>query len=240
MLKTFTCSLACGALLSFQCIHAQEVVGTPTVSKVESNIDFALAFGANAYSTALGFNRTHGLLKSHKLRIGYGVRLSSLFGQNLNYTSAPPELSLEPTLVDTLLVASPITLGLNANIHLGYFITPKFQVGFNIDVIGLGFGATNRSTFISSDNNGQFAARQTARPTSMNVLLVGDKDIGQLKSEFVLAYRIKDQFLVRAGADFTFSEYTTLNELTNTNDRFRHKAMMGFVGISYKIGSKTE
>lgn len=233
-LLTFVCLLASSSFI------AQDVqkISQPLIPKVESSVDFALAGGASVYSAAVGAYRTHGLFAKRKLRVGYGVRLSAFGGSDLDYITAPFELTSDPDKIDTFNVGAPISAGLSANIQLAYYITSKWMVGFNIDAFGLGFGATNIGTFISSDNNGQYPMSVRARPTGYNLLLVGDNDIGQLKSEFVVGYNINEKWRIRAGGDFTFSEYTTVQKLANDNDRFRYKAMMGFIGLSYNFETK--
>mgnify|MGYP000592346363 CR=1 FL=1 len=233
-MKSIFTSLA--ILLSLS-LFAQEEKEPVVLSKSETALDGAFAIGGGVYSGALGVYRTHGLLKNKRLRVGYGLRLSGFMGSDLNYITAPAKLTADPAKIDTFNIGEPISAGLNASIHLGYFVTPKLMLGFNIDAVGIGFGATNIGTFISSDNNGNYPGSMRARPTAYNVLLVGDNDIGHLKSEFVIAYNVSDKLRIRAGGDFTFSEYTTVSTLTNNNDRFRYKAMMGFVGLSYTIHS---
>jgi hypothetical protein len=183
----------------------------------------------------LSIYRTHGLLKSKKLRLGYGIRFSRFAGSNLTYITAPADLTANENTIDSLLVPNSSTLGLSAAIHIEYLLSSKFKVGFNIDAIGLGFGSETDSRFISSENNGSFNEQQKARPTQTNVLLVGDNDIGQLKSELFVAYSLSPRFSVRGGVDMTFSEYTTGIKLTNANDRFRFKAQMVFLGFSFNI-----
>jgi hypothetical protein len=203
------------------------------IPKTIQAFDLAVGVGDGIYSGALSWNRTHGLLKSKKLRLGYGVRFSGFGGNNLNYTTAPAKLASDDATVDTLTVNSPLSMGLSASIHIEYFITTKFRVGFNIDAIGVGFGSESNTTFISSDNTGQFPITPKAKPTSLNALLIGDNDIGQLKSEFYIAYAVSRKLLLRGGLDMTFSEYTSSVKLTQDNDRFRNKAMMGFIAISF-------
>jgi len=202
------------------------------VPRTMQYVDLAVGAGDGIYTGALSWNRTHGLLKSKKLRLGYGLRFSAFSGSNLNYITAPANLTANEATIDTLLVNSPLTLGLSASIHIEYLISSKFRVGFNIDALGLGFGSESNTTFISN-NIGQLPFNPTAKPTALNVLLIGDNDIGQLKSEFYLAYALSPKLLLRGGLDMTFSEYTTNVKLTNDNDRFRYKAMMLFVGISF-------
>ncbi len=216
-------------ITTYQNAFSQEMKAS---SKVSTFIDLGLSAGSSTYSGSLSFNRTHGLLKSKKLRLGYGIRFSGFGGTDLYYTTAPAKYSTKVETVDSIFVKSPLTMGINGVIHIEYNFTPKLKIGFNIDAIGMGFGKKQTVDFISS-NRGAFPSLTDSKPTSMNVLLVGDNDIGQLKSEFVVSYLFLPKWGIKAGLDFTFSEQTTAQKLTNNNDRFRHKAMMATVGISY-------
>jgi hypothetical protein len=216
--------------LVVNCVQAQNSIPP----KKDSNIDLALGLGENSsFTYGLSWNTNYGLFSSQKFRLGYGLRFSGFTGSDLNYITAPADLTGDDATIDTLLVNNPHTLGLSALVNLQYQFSSKFKVGFNIDVIGLGFGSTINSTFISSENTGQFPETLEASPTSFNLLLVGDNDIGQLKSEFYLAYALSEKTWLRGGADMTFTEYTTSQELTNSNDRFRYKPVLIFLAISY-------
>ncbi len=196
--------------------------------------DLSLGAGSGLFSGAIGAYRTHGLFASKKLRLGYGIRLSGLRGSDLRYTSAPPELSQNEAKRDTLMVASALTMGLNAAIYAEYQFNSKFKVGFNIDALGLGFGSKSETEFTSSDI-GSLPSKPQAKPTAFNLLLVGDNDLGHLRSEFYIGYAPNEKIWLRGGLDMTFSEYTTIQKLTQNNDRFRHKAMAFFVAVSYNI-----
>ncbi|HMP31622.1 MAG TPA: hypothetical protein PKD85_18615, partial [Saprospiraceae bacterium] len=89
-------------------------LGKTQISKTNANIDAALGFGSGSYSLALSWNRTHGIGKSNKLRLGYGVRLSSFSGANLTYITAPARLTADASKVDTLSLSKANTIGLSA------------------------------------------------------------------------------------------------------------------------------
>lgn len=216
--------------LAVTCVQAQ----TTSLPKKESNIDLALGMGENSsFSYALSWNTSYGMFSTNKFRLGYGLRFSGFTGSDLNYITAPADLTGDDATIDTLLVNSPHTMGLSALINLQYQFSSKFKLGFNIDVIGLGFGSSNDATFISSDNTGQYPQTLESSPSSFNLLLVGDNDLGQLKSEFYIAYALSEKTWLRGGMDMTFSEYTTNQELTNANDRFRYKPVLVFLAVSY-------
>jgi hypothetical protein len=182
--------------------------------------------------SALSFVRTHGVLKSRKLRLGYGLRFSNFASSGLTYITAPYKLTKD-ALYDTLVVAKSMSFALNANLHAEYIIIPKLKVGFNIDVVGVGFGGKTNATFISSDNNGSFPTAVEAKPTTLNALLIGDNDWGQLLSEFYIGFSPAERFWIRGGFGFTFNEYSTTEKLVNDNARFRYKAPVPFLSLSY-------
>jgi hypothetical protein len=217
------------------CVQAQNT----DIPNKESNIDLALGMGENSsFSYALSWNTSYGLFSSNKFRLGYGVRFSGYTGSDLNYTTAPADLTGNDATIDTLLLNSAHTMGLSALINLQYQFSPKFKLGFNIDALGVGFGGTQSGRFISSENTGQFPETVDASPTSFNLLLGGDNDLGQLKSEFYIAYSLSEKTWLRGGMDMTFSEYTTSRELTNSNDRFRSKPVLIFLAVSYNPFNK--
>lgn len=221
-------SLVALIIATFSYSNAQEI------AKRISSIDATTAFGKDIYSGAVSWNQTFGLGSANKFRIGYGARLSTAQGSNLIFTTAPAKLAADLTKVDTLTLANASPIALNALINLGYQFSSKFKVGFNIDAIGIGFGSNTSTKFTSSDNtNGQYPTTLDAKPTSTNLLLVGNNDIGQLKSELYGAYAVSAKLWLKGGLDFTFSEYTTSRKLIQDNDRFRNKSMMLLLGISY-------
>ena len=149
--------------MAITCVQAQN----PTLPKKESNLDLALGMGENSsFSYALSWNTNYGMFSSNKFRLGYGIRFSGFTGSELNYITAPADLTGDDNTIDTLLVNSPHTMGLSALVNLQYQFSSKFKLGFNIDAIGLGFGSTDNSRFISSENTGQYPDTVEASPCS--------------------------------------------------------------------------
>ncbi|MEX2592156.1 MAG: hypothetical protein WD426_05235 [Anditalea sp.] len=216
-------------ILSFVVSNAQ----TDDIPRTSSYFDVALGVGDGIYSGALSWNRTHGIIRSNKLRLGYGVRFSSFGGSDLCYTTAPADLTAQEETIDTLHVASSAILNLNALINIQYQFSPRLLAGFDIDAFGFGFGPSKNTTFVTTPDPGTFNNNQTAQPTPFNLLLGFDNDIGQIKSEFYIKYQISDTWGIRGGMDMSFYEYTTEDKLANNNDRFRYKAMMPFAGVSF-------
>jgi hypothetical protein len=218
--------------LGFQ-LKAQETEISPLLQSFTGTFGVGMAESSPTFVWSLSYEQTHGLLKSKKLRLGYGLRFGAFMRSNdLTYITAPYRLTKDE-LIDTLVIANPQNFSLNAAFHLEYIFVPKFKAGFNIDVVGLSFGGQRDANYVYSGNDGGFPGQTTARPTTLSALLVGDNDWGQLFSEFYVAYAPTEKLWIKAGANMTFSEYTTAVELNNNNNRFRHKGQFLFLGISY-------
>ncbi len=224
--------------------HAQETTEAPKGFKYNTNADVSLASNGAQTLAALSFTKFHAVTKKQRFKIGYGIRFNSQFGKNLTYTTAPailtsgqrgPQVFFTEIIaknIDSLDVASTQFNAININIHLQYTFKEKFDVGFNIDAVGFTFGksVTGKYSAYQSLENGTM---QTASPTSFNVLLVSDNDIGTLNSELYFRYWLNSSWAIKAGASFLFTEYTTTNKLRLDNDRWRNKSLMGLVGVSF-------
>lgn len=195
-----------------------------------------LAVGANPsaeqFVGAFSVVRSHPVLKG-RLHLGYGLRANLLSATNQNYITAPFEFTGEDK-IDEATIGSVSTLSFSASINLGVSLTEKLLVGFNIDALGITTGTDQDFVFTSLDDNSTpFATK--ASPTSTNLLLVGDNDIGTLNSEFFLRYMLGNKIGVRGGFSFFFSEYTTEKVGSNDNDRYRNKLGYPFVAVSIKL-----
>lgn len=200
----------------------------------DSNFNYASVTGAvgdSQGSGSLEYFHIWTLGKANRLQLGVGGRFTSYFGSNQYYTSAPASLANDDAKVDSLLLQSPQSNSLNLAVNIGYRIATKFDVGFNIDVIGFSFGSEKSGSFLS-ETQGNLA---TASPTSGNVLLVGNNDRGMLNSEFYLRYYLNDKWGIKGAFQYLFTEYTTdtkVQQQPESNDRFRNKASMFSLGIT--------
>lgn len=184
--------------------------------------------------------------KRKQFAVGVGGRITSYFGANRIYRTAPAKLTsgetgllviFKPDIeanIDTLILKSPQVNSINAFVNLRYSFSDKFQVGFNIDLIGFSFGGSTRGTYI----NGAQGGMDNAKPSSFNVLLTSDNDLGSLNSELYAKYYLNDRWGLKAGAQFHFTEYTTdskIQQLPEPNDRFRRKSLLLALGVTYKL-----
>jgi hypothetical protein len=211
------------------------------------HLELAFSGQSGQFAAALSGAKLYGIGAKKRFKAGFGLRFTAYAGNNQDFVTAPARLTsgkTGPTVLftenipenfDTLFLASSQINFLNAAIFLQYSILPRLDVGFNIDAIGFSFGAGQTGTFLArqSDEASLHNTRQAASPTSFNLLLTSDNDIGSLNSEFYLRYWVKPSWAIKAGYTFLFAEYTTSRELTYNNDRFRNKAGLFMLGFTY-------
>lgn len=190
-------------------------------------------FGNGETALSVDGNRMHRLGKNDKILLGYGVRFNHFGGGTVDYITAPASLTSNG-ISDTLALGTPRVYSLNAFVQLGYQISPKWSATFDIDVIGTSFGA-ERSGIFGSTEDPRFNGLQSGSPTALNLLLVGDNDIGSLNSNFSLRYRVHEKWQLQAGYQFFFTEFTTNAVLANDNDRFRRKSGLLMLGVQYQL-----
>ena len=197
-------------------------------------IDASVAFGSG-FSPALGISKNWGIGNKGRFKIGTGLRITNFSGSDIDFITAPADLTIDEAKIDTLRLPSAAVTYVAIPIHLQYSFGEKLDIGFNIDVVGLTFGGEQTGTFTTTESGGLNNSIQTANPTSPNILLVGDNDRGSLNSELYARYWATEKLGIRAGLSFQFVEYTTDRELTFSNDRFRAKLMQPMVGVTYKF-----
>ncbi len=216
---------------------------------LENSASFTIAFAKGDFSTALAYQHLWKLGKKQKLGIGAGVRLSNYFGSNHYFTTAPAKLTSGKTgpgvffaddivaNIDSVLFKKAQVNALNISVNFSYNVYKKITLGFNIDAIGFSFGGKQNGSYLG--NNGAGAAT-TAKPTTFNLLLVSDNDLGTLNSEFYGQYKFNNKWGAKAGFQFLFAEYTTATKVQTTpsgqkNDRFRYKSSALSLGITHNF-----
>lgn len=224
----------------------QTLASAQSIPSAYKFADLNVAIGDTEGTGALSFNFDKNLGKRSRIVAGFGARFTSYLGKNQYYITAPAELTSGDTgpgvifkenieaNIDTFLIQTPQVNSLNLMITLGYNVSSKLLLRFNIDVIGFSFGKELNGNYI----NGSQGAMVSATPSPFNLLLVSDNDKGSLNSEFFARYLLNDRWGLKGGAQFHFTEYTTATEVQQypaPNDRFRNKSLMFMVGVSMKL-----
>jgi hypothetical protein len=234
--------LTSAIILSFTWLgFAQDL---PKGFKYNNNFDLALAFGGGQTTISPSWAHLHGIGKKEKFKIGYGVRFNSVFGSDQTFITAPAKLTsgktglgvlfsetIEANLDTISLVKSQVN-SLNILVNLQYSFTRNLEVGFNIDALGFSFGGSQGGTYTRNGTNTAISAK----PTTANVLLTSDNDLGSLNSEFYARYWLSEKWAIKAGLTFIFSEYTTntqVQQIPEPNDRFRYKTGQAMIAVSF-------
>lgn len=192
----------------------------------------AIGSGAGSFGVALHKNWTLG--KKDKFILGTGLRFTGFAGSDQNFITAPAKLTVDDKNIDTLFATKPALYSINAMINLGYRINSKIEVGFNIDAFGGSFGPEGNPSYI---RNGKSTATN-AKPTGVNILLVGDNDRGSLNSHFYGKYNFNEKLGVKLAYQYLFNELITTTKVQSVpeaNDRFRLKSSMIYAGLTYNF-----
>lgn len=216
--------------------------GEPFVKRTTTEGGISLSTSGDLTAVSLNGMQYWGFGKhNRRFKVGAGLRLTSGFGNdNLQYITAPAELTVDEATIDSLLLEGTQTNSLNLFLALRYDITERFGAEFNIDLAGFSFGGEKTGTLTYNDG---LTLDTDGTPTAGNILLIGDNDIGNLNSEFLLTYRYKSNWRFKAGAMFIFNEYslgTVPAAYTASNgtevievQRYRSKNMTFGVGVNY-------
>jgi hypothetical protein len=221
------------------------------IKPIREFLDLTGTIGSDQGSASVSFVHNWGTGKKKKFELGIGGRITTYFGEKKDFiTAGPASLTRSftfPVLIvfagqneenlDTLQVQRPLITSINASFNLGYHFTPRFYGGVNIDVIGFSFGRKSPAILT---RNGTTQTEPEAKPSTFNLLLTGDHDLGSLNSEFFMRYRFADKWSVKLLYQFIFAEYKTQNIVQvapdgTEIDRFRNKANNLGVGIVYHI-----
>ena len=202
--------------------------------------------GASSFANSLAWTHVYGIGKNKRFKVGYGLRLTNFFGSDQSFTTAPAKYTSGKSSlaalfseniianIDTIVLGKVQTNFINAGIYLNYTLPywkNRLELGVNIDAIGFTFGSKQNALY----NNNTILAK----PSSFNLLLISDSDLGSLNSEWYISYWASKNLKIKAGYQFLFTEYTTDTKIqpipgTNEkNDRFRLKSPMVMFGIVY-------
>ncbi|MBC7486633.1 MAG: hypothetical protein H7282_07760 [Cytophagaceae bacterium] len=251
-----TCFIALLILSLVLSAQAQEAAKEKNNYRYTNYFDLGGNIGDQQAAGVLSWVHLHGIgHKKQRLKIGYGIRFTSYVGANKWYTTAPsrytsarqdPLTIFSSTIdnnIDTIATVTPQVNLINLSINIEYRVWRSIDLGFNIDAAGFSFGGKQKVNVLSSSYDGGQSPVTYAKPTSFNLLLTSDNDIGSLNSEFFIRYWFSAKFGIRAGYSFLFTEYRTEDKLSFDNgrienDRYRLKSSMFLLAVTFKPFNK--
>jgi hypothetical protein len=168
-----------------------------------------------------------------RLRLGAGARLMGFGGFELiAFSTGDPDL-IARGQTTSLAVPDARVFSLNLEVQAVLRLVGPLEAGANIDLAGLSFGPGRTGDHRSGDP--AFAGPRRARVSSPNLLLIGNRDRGQLDSEFFLGWRVGEALTLRAGLSHVATEYRTLDPVDSGNRRFRRFTTQPFLGVAWRL-----
>lgn len=243
------------ALLTFIASHAhsQPVVKQQNFAVrggLSGGFDVGAGLNKNYVNPSLTYYELTSLTRSKSVFVGWTGRLSSFYGNDLNYYTAPARLTRQE-VIDTVsfgrLSQTSLNLGIRAEWNLG-----RFQLGGSVDLLGFTFlgrsrvGRVYSSTglFSQKDSLGNTMqkpfqgpdAYQNASPTRLNVRLLGDHDRGMLTTEVYARVYLVSKVAVKVGYQWLNTEITLKNrDQVANNDRFRNRIGSAYVALTFPL-----
>lgn len=215
--------------------------------KTENYFEGNVSFAKNKNDINFNWHHFHPLSKNKKLKFGYGVRFTSFFGKNQFYSSAPAQIvknTSGPAVLfskkmdanlDSVFVNNPQVNFLNVFVLLQYTFAEKLDLGFNIDLIGFGFGKSHNSIYINKNTNENIS--NVSYVSNFNLLLIDVNDRGNLKSELYVRYWITKKWAAKIALSHLFTEINTevdYQKNPENNNRFRLISDLVSVGVTFK------
>lgn len=249
--------VALSILLSVS-VSAQSLVS----ARISSGIDIGSGFKQKQIAPSIAYYQLLHVGEKRLFSFGYTIKLSTFYGRDLDYITAPARLtrdknglnslgaSLVPANLDTVSFAkvamTNLNLGLRVQVQLG-----PVQLGATADILGAGFGRSrtgryrsSTGTFIvasSSDRDSVLTfqgtnVNQSGSPSNVNVRLLGDNNIGTLSSEVYARLVLNQRFGVKVGYQWLTTEITMSNRDTNANNnRFRNRTNFPYVAVTFPL-----
>lgn len=216
-----------------------------------------MAYATNNYHPSLAYYQLINIGEQKLFSVGWTVRLGAFYGDNLNYYTAPARLTrgktgfnalnapLIITNIDTIrydyVTMTSLNFGIRAQVNLG-----RVEIGASADLVGLTLGKSRTGRYKSS--NGQFMndtalvyfqgpyTFQRARPSRLNVRLLGDNDLGTLSMEVYARVHISQRIGVKLGYQWLTTETIVTNrDIIADNNRFRNRAGMPYLALTFPI-----
>lgn len=203
-------------------------LGAPLGQEASASIGAAPGRGTAAVSWVLALE-----LLSDRLRLGAGPRLMGFAGFGpLTFGTGDPGL-ISRGQTTSLVVPDARVFSLNLQVQLVLRLVDRLEAGANIDLAGLSFGPGRTGDHRSADP--AFAGPRRASVSSPGLLLVDNRDRGQLDSELFVGWRLTQALTLRAGLGHVATEYRTVDPVDQANRRFRRFTTQPFVGVAWRL-----
>lgn len=234
----------------------------PVSSRISSGLDVGVGFRTNQVSPSLSYYQLLNVTKSKWFSIGWTASFRTNYASDVDYVTAPAELSRGKTgiyalgapyklnQIDTLRMASASGTSFNFGIR-AQFRYRFLEIGASADLLGLTLGRRRVGRYLSQNGyyyRGQTATGadslmtpfrgayvdQSAKPSGVNLQLLGDNSYGTLATEIFARAHINQRIAVKVGYQWLSTEYTTsVTNKLDGNNRFRNTAGLTYLAVTF-------
>lgn len=203
------------------------------VWKENHHLDLSMAIGEDVMLSSFQWDKLFPIALKKRIKIGFGTRMNIANYWDKSFYTAPPQ-RVNNTF-DTLTMSHQTVFFFNLQFLAEIALLKWWDVGMNIDLVGVSWGARTDGNYYSSAF-GHTGSNQTALPENLNLMLFGNNDFGNLNSQFYLRFWPSDKVFIKAG--MSLATFTTLTDaqLNNGNSRFHAGSYMGFVSLGWTPG----
>jgi hypothetical protein len=234
-------------LLSNIAAAQSQYVEAPTIRYIHKHtkvLEISGWYFNDYYALSGRFNRTFDLRGDKKFYLGASLMFKPSFSNNPYFVTAPVRKNragnsifsfLQPvntSLLDTIFIDNSLTTPANLAIMFHYNITRKLEVGYSLELFGVGFGSIKDVT-VQSTSVDSSLAQQKVLPAVLNIWFPGDLRRGNLGAEVFFRYWLNHKWGFHLSGSFAYREFQLIDFTVNGTNRFRQKVLHAGFGISY-------
>jgi hypothetical protein len=204
------------------------------VWKENHYLDLSWGLGENTTIGSIQWDKLFPIALKKRIKIGFGARMNVINYWSKDFFTAPPQ-RVEGAGFDTLRMEHQTTYFFNLQFLAEVALTKWWDVGMNIDLVGASWGPKTSALYYSY-STGDEASAQTVVPETLNLMLFGKNDFGNLNSQFYFRFWPSSNVALKAG--MSLATLTNLSEvpLNNGNSRFHAGSYMGFLSLCWTPG----
>jgi len=194
-------------------------------------VDMSLSLGQKIFTSSVAWHKMFNIAWKKRVHLGAGLRFNMANVIDRTFVTAFPARPVAGSY-DSLFLDDHTIYSMNLTFNADISFTRWFDVGMNIDVVGLSWGETSDALYHSATFNPAVSIEQ-ARPELLNVFLFGRNDRGSLNSQFYFRFWPGENFFVKAGFSIYHIIENTSHLLNYSNNRFFTDAHMGFLSLGW-------
>ena len=209
-----------------------------TVPDYKMNVSYGGASQDNFRNIEVGVHKDVINLLGKRLRLGLGLRCNWNRVPEARYTTSIYQLEKTGNeFIDTFSFAKGSFFSANLYINGEFYLTKKWSIGVNADLLGYGFGSNNRGTFrpgTDAQNSGVMIQKNVVFKSSRTAVFDFSNPEGNLTSQLFVRFDPTPRLSLRGGMAISNVELYTPDDRYGPDlyNRFGRRYSYFFGGIS--------